>query len=39
MFVYGTYDLEWEVDAKFSFGDVWNLLQGDTLSNNNFAGK
>ena len=37
MFVYGTYDLEGEVDAKFSFGDVWNLFQGDTLSNNNFC--
>ena len=34
MFVYGTYVLEEEVDAKFSLGDVWNLFQGDTLRNN-----
>ena len=34
MFVYGTYVLEGEVDAKFSLGDVWNLFQGDTLRNN-----
>ena len=34
MFVYGTYVLEREVDAKFSSGDIWNLFQGDTLPNN-----
>ena len=34
MFVYGTYVLEGEVDAKFSLGDVWNLFQGDTLRKN-----
>ena len=34
MFVYGTYILETEVDAKFSLGDIWNLFQGDTLPNN-----
>ena len=27
MFTYGTYVLEGEVDAKFSFDDVWNLFQ------------
>ena len=27
MFIYGTYVLEGEVDAKFSFDDVWNLFQ------------
>ena len=41
MFVYGTYFLEGEADAKFSLGDIWNLFQGDTLSNNasNFCGQ
>ena len=34
MFVYGTYVLEGEVDAKFSLRDIWNLFQGDTLPNN-----
>ena len=34
MFVYGTYVLEGEVDAKFSLGHIWNLFQGDTLPNN-----
>ena len=34
MFVYGTYVLEGEVDAKFSLRDIWNLAQGDTLPNN-----
>ena len=34
MFVYETYVLEGEVDAKFSVGDIWNLFQGDTLPNN-----
>ena len=40
MFVYETYVLEGEVDAKFSLGD-WNLFQGDTLPNNvsNFCGQ
>ena len=33
MFVYGTYVLEGEVDAKFSLGDIWNLFQ-NTLPNN-----
>ena len=41
MFVYGRYVLEGEADAKFSLGDIWNLFQGDTLSNNasNFCGQ
>ena len=41
MFVYGRYVLEEEADAKFSLGDIWNLFQGDTLSNNasNFCGQ
>ena len=34
MFVYGTYVLEGEVDAKFCLGDIWNLFQGDALPNN-----
>ena len=34
MFVYGTYVLEGEVDAKLSLDDIWNLFQGDTLPNN-----
>ena len=34
MFVYGTYVLEGEADAKFSLGDIWNLFHGDTLPNN-----
>ena len=34
MFVYGTYVLEGEVDAKFSLGNIWNLFQGDNLPNN-----
>ena len=33
MFVYGTYVLEGEVDAKFSLGDKWNLFQEDALQN------
>ena len=33
MFVYGTYVLDGEVDAKFSLGDIWNLFQGDALPN------
>ena len=41
MFVYGRYVLEGEAVAKFSLGDIWNLFQGDTLSNNasNFCGQ
>ena len=34
MFVYGTYSLEGEADAKFSLGDIWNLFQEDLLPNN-----
>ena len=34
MFVYGTYVLDGEVDAKFSLSDIWNLFQGDSLPNN-----
>ena len=34
MFVYETYVLEGEADAKLSWGDIWNLFQGDTLPNN-----
>ena len=34
MFVYGTYILEGEADAKFSLDDVWNLSQEDALPNN-----
>ena len=34
IFVYGTYVLEGEGDAKFSLGNIWNLFQGDTLPNN-----
>ena len=34
MFVYGTYVLEGEVDAKSSLSGIWNLFQGDTLPNN-----
>ena len=34
MFVYGTYVLEGEADANFFLGDIWNLIQGDTLPNN-----
>ena len=34
MFVYGTYILEGEADANFFLGDIWNLIQGDTLPNN-----
>ena len=33
MFVYGTYVLEGEADAKFSLDDIWNLFQGDALTN------
>ena len=34
MFVYGTYVLEGEADAKFSLDDIWNLFQGDAIPNN-----
>ena len=34
MFVYGTYVLEGEADAKFSLGDIWKLFPEDTLRNN-----
>ena len=34
MFVYGTYFLEGEADAKFSLGDIWNLFQEDLLPMN-----
>ena len=33
MFVYGTYVLEREVDAKFFLGDIWNLFEEDALPN------
>ena len=36
MFVYGTYVLEGQVDAKFSLDDIWNLFQEDHLPSNNF---
>ena len=34
MFVYGTYVLEREVDAKVSLGDISKLFQEDPLPNN-----
>ena len=34
MFVYGTYFLEGEADAKSSLGDIWNLFQEDLLPKN-----
>ena len=34
MFIYGTYVLEGEADAKFSLGDIWNLFQEGSLPNN-----
>ena len=34
MFIYGTYVLEGEANAKFSLGDIWNLFQEDPLPNN-----
>ena len=34
MFLYETYVLEGEADAKFSLGKIWNLLQGGRLPNN-----
>ena len=38
MFVYETYLLEGEADAKFSLGNIWNLFQEDALTNKIFAG-
>ena len=34
MYVYGTYILEGEVDAKLSLGGIWKLFQKDLLRNN-----
>ena len=34
MFVYGTYVLEGQADAKFSLDDIWILFQEDPLPNN-----
>ena len=34
MFVFGTYLLEREVDAKFSLDDIWKLFRKDILPNN-----
>ena len=34
MFIYRTYVLEGEADAKFSLGEIWNLLQAGPLPNN-----
>ena len=34
VFVYGTYVLDGEVDAKFSLDDIWKLFQEDLLPNN-----
>ena len=34
VFVYGTYVLEEEVDAKFSLVDIWKLFQEDLLPSN-----
>ena len=34
MFIYGTYVLEGEADAKFSLGDIWKLFQEYLLPNN-----
>ena len=34
MFVYGTYILEEEADAKFSLSETWKLFQEDPLPNN-----
>ena len=34
MFVYGTYVLEGQADAKFSLDDIWKLFQEDPLPNN-----
>ena len=37
MFVYETYILEEEADAKFSLDNIWKLFQEDLLPNNNFC--
>ena len=34
MFIYGTYVLEGEADAKFSLGEIWNLLQAPNNASN-----
>ena len=34
MFIYRTYILEEQADAKFSLSEIWNLLQADSLPNN-----
>ena len=34
MFIYKTYVLGGEADAKFSLGEIWNLLQAGPLPNN-----
>ena len=34
LFVYGTYILEGEADAKFSLDDIWKIFQEDPLPNN-----
>ena len=34
MFVYGTYVLDGEAHAKFSLGEIWNLLQAGPLPKN-----
>ena len=34
MFIYGTYVLEGQTDAKFSLDDIWKLFQEDPLPNN-----
>ena len=34
MFVYGTYVLYGEADAKLSLGGIWKLFQEDPLPNN-----
>ena len=34
MFVYGTYIVEGEADAKFPLDDIWKLFQEDLLPNN-----
>ena len=41
MFIYGTYGLEGEADAKFSLVEISNLLQAGLLPNNanNFCRK
>ena len=36
MFIYETYVLEGEADAKFSLNDIWNLFQEDALPKQQF---